>query len=568
MVGNPTNPTSVLHPARALLRLARPGRILVVDEAFMDAVPGERESLAARADVPGLVVVRSLTKTWGLPGLRIGYLLADPGTVATLAAAQPHWPVSSPALAAAEACSSPAAVAEAQVRSGELAAERARLVAGLAAVPGVEVGPGAAPFVLMRSSRPAVWEPLRAQGFATRRGDTFPGLGPHYLRVAVRPGADGVATALGRVLAPVRTRADACPGALTLHEAADGLLARIRLPGGVLPAAALRALAAAGPLELTSRANIQVRGLDAGGGAELARRVAAAGLLPSDTHELVRNIVASPLTGLDGAGEADVGGLVAELDRELCARPALADLPGRFLFAVDDGRGDLIGVDADVRLTALGPDRVRLWPGDLVLGRDRAVPAALAVAEAFLAARQATGAWRITELGGDPHRAPVAPGQPAAPPPSPGAAPPPPGSAPQRDGRHSVTAVVPLGRLTAGAAEALAAGCGRRGLRVTPWRSVVVTDVADPARVLAALAGAGLGVHAGTGWLGVSACTGSPGCAKALADVQADARAAVRTGRVPARPVHYSGCERRCGRPADTVVDVLATPTGYVEERR
>lgn len=66
VVGNPTNPTSVLHPADTLTRLARPGRFLVVDEAFMDAVPGERESLVGRTDVPGLVVLRSLTKTWGL----------------------------------------------------------------------------------------------------------------------------------------------------------------------------------------------------------------------------------------------------------------------------------------------------------------------------------------------------------------------------------------------------------------------------------------------------------------------------------------------------------------------
>ncbi|GAA3239399.1 hypothetical protein GCM10020256_60460 [Streptomyces thermocoprophilus] len=65
VIGNPTNPTSVLHPAEAVAALARPGRCLVVDEAFMDAVPGEREALAGRTDVPGLVVLRSLTKTWG-----------------------------------------------------------------------------------------------------------------------------------------------------------------------------------------------------------------------------------------------------------------------------------------------------------------------------------------------------------------------------------------------------------------------------------------------------------------------------------------------------------------------
>ncbi|NEA41060.1 aminotransferase class I/II-fold pyridoxal phosphate-dependent enzyme, partial [Streptomyces sp. SID11385] len=112
VLGNPTNPTSVLHPADAIASLARPGRTLVVDEAFVDTVPGERESLASRTDVPGLLVLRSLTKTWGLAGLRIGYVLGAPRTLAALAEAQPLWPVSTPALVAAEACSAPAAFAE------------------------------------------------------------------------------------------------------------------------------------------------------------------------------------------------------------------------------------------------------------------------------------------------------------------------------------------------------------------------------------------------------------------------------------------------------------------------
>ncbi|MGC3005106.1 aminotransferase class I/II-fold pyridoxal phosphate-dependent enzyme, partial [Streptomyces sp. G35A] len=125
VIGNPTNPTSVLHPAADVARLARPGRTLAVDEAFMDAVPGEREALAGRTDVPGLVVLRSLTKTWGLAGLRIGYVLAAPETVAELERAQPLWPVSTPALAAAEACVSTAALAEAAHAAHRVAADRA-----------------------------------------------------------------------------------------------------------------------------------------------------------------------------------------------------------------------------------------------------------------------------------------------------------------------------------------------------------------------------------------------------------------------------------------------------------
>lgn len=190
VVGNPTNPTSVLHPAASLVRLARPGRTLVVDEAFMDAVPGEREALAGRTDVPGLVVLRSLTKTWGLAGLRIGYVLADPATVAGLTRVQPLWPVSTPALAAAEACVSTQALAEAAHAARRGAADRAHLVAGLREFEpdGLRVvEPAEAPFVLVRLPRAAaVRERLRRLGFAVRRGDTFPGLGEDWLRLAVR----------------------------------------------------------------------------------------------------------------------------------------------------------------------------------------------------------------------------------------------------------------------------------------------------------------------------------------------------------------------------------------------
>ncbi|MFD4652482.1 Rv2231c family pyridoxal phosphate-dependent protein CobC [Streptomyces sp. NPDC058441] len=190
VIGNPTNPTSVLHPAALIARLARPGRVLVVDEAFMDAVPGEREALSGRSDVPGLVVLRSLTKTWGLAGLRIGYVLAEPDTVAELERAQPLWPVSTPALAAAEACVSPRALAEAAHAAHRIAADRAHLVAGLAefAAEGVSVaGPAEGPFVLVRAPGAAALRArLRERGFAVRRGDTFPGLGTDWLRLAVR----------------------------------------------------------------------------------------------------------------------------------------------------------------------------------------------------------------------------------------------------------------------------------------------------------------------------------------------------------------------------------------------
>jgi histidinol-phosphate aminotransferase len=187
IIGNPTNPTSVLHPAATLRALCRPGRTLVVDEAFMDAVPGEGESLVRDAQLPGLVVVRSLTKTWGLAGLRVGYLLAEASTVVALGAAQPKWAVSGPALAAAALCSTSAAHVEADAWAPGMAVERARLERELNALPDIAVVPGAAgPFLLLRAARHELWKPLRGKGFAVRRGDSFPGLGTDYIRVAVR----------------------------------------------------------------------------------------------------------------------------------------------------------------------------------------------------------------------------------------------------------------------------------------------------------------------------------------------------------------------------------------------
>lgn len=180
VVGNPTNPTGVLHAN--LRELLRPGRTVLVDEAFMDALPGEPESVAGE---PGFLVFRSLTKTWALAGLRAGYALGDPETLARLAAPRPQWPVGTIALEAVIACSEPAAVAEAADMARTLAAHREHQAAALAAVPGVEVLPGVAPYLLLRVPV-GTRERLRDKGIAVRRGDTFPGLGPGYVRVAVR----------------------------------------------------------------------------------------------------------------------------------------------------------------------------------------------------------------------------------------------------------------------------------------------------------------------------------------------------------------------------------------------
>jgi cobyrinic acid a,c-diamide synthase len=193
VIGNPTNPTGALHPAGLLRAIARPGRIVVIDEAFIDAVPGEAESLAATL-IPGVVVVRSLTKTWGIAGLRAGYLLAPADLVNGMAAQQPPWSVSSPALAAIEACSSDRARAEAEAATATIRAHRAVLVDGLAELGLPVTGQPRTPFVLVDTAPLTppgknsgfLRDGLREKGFAVRRGDTFPGLGPNWIRLAVR----------------------------------------------------------------------------------------------------------------------------------------------------------------------------------------------------------------------------------------------------------------------------------------------------------------------------------------------------------------------------------------------
>jgi histidinol-phosphate aminotransferase len=185
VVGNPTNPTSVLHRRQQLLALRRPGRILVVDEAFADSVPGEPESLAGDS-LPDVLVLRSLTKTWALAGLRVGYALGAPEVLARFTAQRAHWPVGTLQLTAIAACCAAQAVAEAAADAVRLAALRAEMVAGLASA-GADVVDGRAPFVLFRTPDALqLRQSLESKGIAIRRCDTFVGLDERYLRAAVR----------------------------------------------------------------------------------------------------------------------------------------------------------------------------------------------------------------------------------------------------------------------------------------------------------------------------------------------------------------------------------------------
>ncbi|WP_067840152.1 Rv2231c family pyridoxal phosphate-dependent protein CobC, partial [Nocardia lijiangensis] len=200
VLGNPTNPTSVLHPADTLRALRRPGRVIVVDEAFADAVPGEPESLATTA-TPDILVLRSLTKTWALAGLRCGYLLGAPDLLARLHHGRPLWPLGALQLEAIAATAEPSAVAEAQRHATTLAVAREAMIERLTAL-GLHVHtPAHGPFLLLHvPGGELLREHLAARGIAVRRADTFPGLGPDHLRVAVRDEA-----AVDRLCAAIRT---------------------------------------------------------------------------------------------------------------------------------------------------------------------------------------------------------------------------------------------------------------------------------------------------------------------------------------------------------------------------
>ncbi|GAA1448290.1 nitrite reductase [Nocardiopsis tropica] len=288
-----------------------------------------------------------------------------------------------------------------------------------------------------------------------------------------------------------RTRRDRCPGVLRPWPAEDGLLVRLRLIGGRVGASSLRALAAvaerygSGRIHVTGRANLQLRALPGNAGRlgpKVVRALAETGLLPSAGHELVRNVMVSPGTGTvparpagtgPGGGRADLRPVASDLDTMLCSVPRRADLPGRFLFVLDDGRGDLIGHPCDLGLVALGEGVAQLRIGERwgpLVPVDEAPAALLRLADAFLDRRGEgpTAPWHVAELP-EPLAGPVEPDRRLPPPAPPLPYGPLPGGA-----RHVRVPDEGLDRPAAEALaeEALAAGSGE--LVVTPWRGVLV----------------------------------------------------------------------------------------------
>lgn len=357
--------------------------------------------------------------------------------------------------------------------------------------------------------------------------------------------------------------ADRCPGVLRPHEALDGALLRLRIPGGQLNTPALTLLMtvatefADGNIHLTSRANLQLRGVrvDAKGDVPdaLVDDVVAAGLLPSPSHERVRNIVASPLSGVMG-GLGDVRPVARDLDRLLCARASLGELPGRFLFSLDDGRGDVAALRSDLGLRLTDPATAQLVVGQGLAGPsvpiNDAAAALVALASRFMATR--TAQWHVADL---PLRGNELLDQPGATLLAPATHPMPYGLLPQRDGRRSISVLAPLGTLVPTQIRALvtASEHGTGDLVVTPWRGIVVPNVdrAGAQQVADQLTATGLVADGDSPWSRITACAGAPGCNRAQGSTSELAHIiAADPQQTKGLPIHVVACDHQCGTPA------------------
>jgi L-threonine-O-3-phosphate decarboxylase len=193
LLNNPHNPSGQLFDRETILPLVSQFALVVVDEAFMDFLPPDRQQslISAVQDYPNLVILRSLTKFYSLPGLRLGYCVAHPDRLRRYAAWRDPWPVN--ALAAA------AAIAVVQDKGFEqqtwdwLPAARSQLFQGLASLPGLQPYPSAVNFLLVHSEQPSSQlqeKLLKHHRILIRDCLSFPELGDRFFRIAVRTQAE------------------------------------------------------------------------------------------------------------------------------------------------------------------------------------------------------------------------------------------------------------------------------------------------------------------------------------------------------------------------------------------
>lgn len=369
-----------------------------------------------------------------------------------------------------------------------------------------------------------------------------------------------------------------CPGAWQPMASGDGLVVRVRPPLGRLSAAQALQLAqlagqhGAGVLELTNRANIQLRGIAPEQHGAVLEVLAAQGLLDGDARqEQLRNLVIDPLCQ-PGDG---VLALAQALQQALASDTGLDGLPAKFGLSIASGaHGGLAEVAADVQLIRHGPQGWLLQvPGQAMAWQaanlSQAVQATLALARwcAAQARRQrADGAHpgRLSRLLRQAQASAAA--LPAlAMPPGLGEVPAhTPAGSPQKPGWQyglGLLVAAPLGRVSAGALARLA-GSGIAGLRLTPWRMLLIEGL-EPQGMQAA----GLNDHehwitdAQDARLRVSACSGAPGCRQALAPTQ-DLALALAPHVPDGAHLHVSGCTKGCARQLPATVTLVAQAGG------
>jgi len=384
-----------------------------------------------------------------------------------------------------------------------------------------------------------------------------------------------------------------CPGILHAVPAKDGLLLRIRVPGGLIRSSQLSAIAelsatlSDGQIEITSRANLQLRAIRPQNLAQVVEGLTAAGLLPSREHDRVRNIIASPFAGLDSEELLDTLPLVRELDDRLLADSAFVELHPKFSLALDGGGRWFSREVDDLSLRAVkGEGGLYLhlaiggMPSGLGVTTDQAVDGMLETTRICLRiAKQfdiPVRGRRIIAVPGAISRMTEHLSEflvPCPPPNDFGAEiEVPVGVAHTRQaGFVSVVPSVPLGRLQARQAQLIASiamDCNT-SLRLAPWRGIVLGTIPKSAltRVLAQLYDGGLSLDGKDGYRGLSTCAGSSGCEASLADVRADAISLARQlagcDTKPGWTVNISGCEKQCAMRNGATAELVANESGY-----
>jgi precorrin-3B synthase len=384
-----------------------------------------------------------------------------------------------------------------------------------------------------------------------------------------------------------------CPGILHAVPAKDGLLLRIRVPGGLIRSNQLSAIAelsttfSDGQIEITSRANIQLRAIHSQSLAQVADGLALAGLFPSREHDRVRNIIASPFAGLDTTALVDTRPFVQKLDAQLSADSEFVALHPKFSLALDGGGKWFSRERDDLSMRALEVEG-RLYfhiaiggvPTGFGVTTDRAVDCMLEAARICL---RVAGQFDVPVRGRNITAVPGAISRlteclsdflvPCSPPKDTEAEAEVPVGIIRTNHAELVSIVpsVPLGRLQAGRAQLIAAMANDWGasLRLAPWRGIVLGAIPEEAKanVIAQLHTRGLSLDGKDGYRGLSACAGNDGCEASLADVRAHAVSlANRLAGQDTKPgwsVNISGCEKQCAMRNGATAELVANESGY-----